>query len=86
MIARSETCRASGPAVSSVNERGMTPPREESPMVGRTPYRLLWAEGMRIEPQVSVPMPTAANSAATAAPVPPLDPPGLREGSYGLRV
>ena len=31
-------------------------------------------------------MPAAAKLAATAAPVPPLDPPGLRVGSYGLRV
>ena len=44
------------------------------------------ADGIRIEPQVSLPMPAAAKLAATAAPVPPLDPPGLRVGSYGLRV
>ena len=31
-------------------------------------------------------MPTAAKLAATAAPVPPLEPPGFRVGSYGLRV
>ena len=41
---------------------------------------------MRIDPQVSDPMPKAAKPAATAAPVPPLEPPGLRRGSYGLRV
>src|SRR5574341_1036113 len=41
---------------------------------------------MRIEPQVSDPHPTAAKLAAIAAPVPPLDPPGQRRGSYALRV
>ena len=41
---------------------------------------------MRIEPQVSEPQPTVAKLAAIAAPVPPLEPPGQRAGSYGLRV
>ena len=41
---------------------------------------------MRIEPQVSDPHPTAPKLAATAAPVPPDEPPGLRAGSYGFRV
>ena len=31
-------------------------------------------------------MPTAAKLAAMAAPVPPLEPPGLRSSAYGLRV
>ena len=39
-----------------------------------------------MEPQVSLPIPKAPKLAPTAAPVPPLDPPGLRVGSYGLRV
>ena len=43
-------------------------------------------DGTRIEPQVSVPQPIAANDAATAAAVPPLEPPGHRRGSYGLSV
>src|SRR5437660_12048443 len=41
---------------------------------------------MRMEPHVSDPHATAAKLAATAAPLPPLDPPGLRSGSYGLHV
>jgi hypothetical protein len=41
---------------------------------------------MRIDPHVSLPMPAAAKLAAMAAPVPPLDPPGFRDRSYGLRV
>ena len=58
----------------------------ESPFVGRSPTRLLCDDGMRIEPHVSLPQPTAAKLAAIAAPVPPLDPPGLRRRSYGLSV
>ena len=58
----------------------------DSPFVGRSPTRLWTDEGMRIEPHVSEPQPTAPKLAATAAPVPPDDPPGFRAGSYGFRV
>ena len=34
---------------------------------------------------MSLPMPMAANSAAIAAPVPPLEPPGTLSGSYGSK-
>src|SRR5207247_4179513 len=43
-------------------------------------------DGMRIDPQVSDPQPIAPKLAATPAPVPPLEPPGIRVGSYGLQV
>ena len=62
------------------------PLRLDSPAVPRSPNRLFSEAGLRMEPQVSVPMPAAAKLAATAAAVPPLEPPGLRVGSYGLRV
>ena len=42
--------------------------------------------GMRIDPAVSEPIPTMQLPAATAAPDPPLDPPGIRPVSQGLRV
>src|SRR5947199_10721717 len=48
-----------------------------------TPHR---AAGWRIEPPVSDPMASGAKPAATAAALPPLDPPGTRERSRGLRV
>ena len=67
--------------MSCVSDSGMIPSRLDRPRVPRRPYRLLCADGMRIDPHVSVPMPAAAKLAATAAPVPPLDPPGLRDGS-----
>src|SRR4051812_21943600 len=86
MIARSVTERASGPVMSCVWESGITPSRLDSPCVPRRPKRLLLDDGLRIEPHVSVPMPAAAKLAPTAAPVPPLEPPGLRRGSYGFFV
>src|SRR5262245_12110184 len=58
----------------------------DRPFVGRNPNRLCTAEGIRIEPHVSEPHAMAAKLAATAAPLPPLDPPGFRSGSYGLHV
>ena len=48
-----------------------------------TPHR---AAGWRIEPPVSEPSAAEAKPAATAAALPPLDPPGTRPRSCGLRV
>src|SRR5438132_1666629 len=45
-----------------------------------------WDAGIRIEPPVSDPIPPGAIRAATAAPVPPLDPPALRSRSHGFLV
>src|ERR1700686_3255139 len=42
--------------------------------------------GCRTEPPVSEPSASDAKPAATAAAEPPLDPPGTRESSCGLRV
>ena len=44
------------------------------------------AAGWRIEPPVSVPVAAGARRAATAAAEPPLEPPGTRAGSQGLRA
>src|ERR1019366_6037922 len=86
MIARSVTVRASGPPTSCECESGMMPSRLDRPSVARSPYRLLLAAGILIDSHLSAPMPAAAKLAVTAAPVPPLDPPGLRWRSHGLRV
>ena len=48
-----------------------------------TPHR---PAGWRIEPPVSVPRESGVMRAATAAAAPPLEPPGIRERSQGLRV
>src|SRR2546423_13159196 len=44
------------------------------------------AAGCRIEPPVSEPIASGAIPAAAAAALPPLDPPGTRDGSCGLHV
>src|SRR5688572_31775984 len=70
MIARSVTVRASGPAMSCVDDSGITPPRLDKPCVPRRPTRFWFAAGIRIDPHVSLPMPAAAKLAPIAAPVP----------------
>ena len=41
---------------------------------------------MRIDPPVSLPSASGTIRAASATPEPPLDPPGMRDGSHGLRL
>src|SRR5215467_6274798 len=62
------------------------PLRLSAPSVGLIPTRPLLFDGDTIEPSVSVPTPTAARFAAIAAPVPELDPDGLRSSAYGFFV
>ena len=54
--------------------------------MGLTPTVPVTAAGWRIEPPVSVPMPSGASNAATAAADPPPEPPGIRCRSQGLWV
>ena len=56
----------------------MIPLRPQRPTVGLMPTRPQMLEGEMIEPSVSLPIPTVANVAAIAAPVPELDPLVLR--------
>ncbi len=42
--------------------------------------------GMRIDPPVSLPIVPNASPATSAAPLPPLEPPGMRSGAHGFRV
>jgi hypothetical protein len=44
------------------------------------------AAGWRIDPPVSEPVASQTMPSATAAADPPLEPPGVREGSRGFRV
>lgn len=80
------TVRAIGPAVSWLCEIGMIPLRLTRPTVGFSPTSPFDDDGQTTEPSVSVPTPTAAKFAATAAPVPVLEPHALRFSAYGLRV
>ena len=83
--AASSTVRAIGPTVSNDHASGVTPRRLTRPSVGLSPTTPQAPAGMRIEPPVSVPSETAHRPAASAAPLPPLEPPGLRSRSQGLR-
>src|ERR1700758_5086633 len=62
------------------------PYRETVPYVGRSPTLPHSAAGCLIEPPVSEPSAQGASPAATAAALPPPEPPGTRVGSHGLRV
>ncbi len=56
------------------------------PSCGLRPNRPQLAAGIRIEPAPSEALRDATSPAATAAALPPLEPPGVRPGSHGLRV
>src|SRR5688572_13647712 len=82
MIAALATSRAMGPAVSWSATIGITPYRLISPTVGLIPASIVWFEGLRIEPDVSVPMLPAAKFAEVA--MPELDPPVFITGRPSL--
>src|SRR5829696_7385763 len=64
----------------------MMPRRLTTPTVGLIPTRPFTDAGQMMLPSVSVPTPMAARLAAIAAPVPELDPHGLRSSMYGFFV
>src|SRR5919199_5831704 len=85
-VAASATVRAIGPIVSWKITRYDEPVRGTTPGVLRMPTRLQNDDGTRIDPPQSVPIPTAPRFAATAVPVPALEPPGSRSSAYGFFV
>ena len=78
MIAASCTVFASGPGVSWSAVIGMTPYRLTRPTVGLMPTSMFWFDGLRIEPDVSVP--TFAAHKLAAVPTPELEPPVCSAG------
>src|SRR5204863_389303 len=56
------------------------------PGLGRRPTTLQKLAGLRRLPPRSEPSANGSIPAATAAAAPPLEPPGVRDRSYGLRV
>src|SRR5687768_3365859 len=95
MMAASVTVRAIGPGVSWSAVIGITPQRLIRPTVGLTPASMFAFDGLRIEPEVSVP--TLPAQKLIAVPIPELDPPvpstgrpsavagrGSVRGSYGF--
>src|SRR5690349_3034188 len=65
---------------------GMMPLRLTMPTVGLIPASPFDEEGQTMDPSVSVPIPAAAKFAEIPAPVPELDPHGLRSSEYGFLV
>src|SRR6266481_2598842 len=84
--AESTTLRLSGPTWSRDHDSDATPTREARPKVGLRPTVPHSAAGIRMDPPVSLPRATCTTALATAAPEPPLDPPGVRSGAQGLPV
>ena len=82
---RLETVRAIGPACESV-PKGLAGHSGTRPYVGLIVTVPLNAAGIRNEPPPSVPTDHAPMPSATAAALPPLDPPAVSAGSHGLPV
>ena len=76
---------ASGPNVERSIQSGMGS-RPITPFVGLSPARPQNAAGIRMEPPPSVAVAIAAMPAASAAPEPPLDPPGDQSVPHGFVV
>src|SRR5688572_4078265 len=84
--AASRTDRVMGPGVSWLWLIGTTWVRLTRPTVGLKPTMPLTDAGQVIEPSVSVPIAAGTIPAATAAPLPELEPQGLRSSAWGLRT
>src|SRR5688572_3258998 len=83
----SSTVRVRTPRVTSPSQSWpWAGPRETRPRVGFNPTRPHSLAGIRIEPPPSPAVPSATMPDATAAAVPPLEPPVERDVSHGLRV
>ena len=78
------TSRAIGPIVSSDGASGHTPSREIRPQVVLRPTVPQQADGLRMEPAVSLPMATSTSPSARATAQPLELPPGMQAGSKGL--
>ena len=85
ILATSATLRAIGPIVSKLGLTGVLAWLGTQPCVGRKPLIPLIDAGNRTDPPVSEPNDPIHIPAATAAPEPPLEPPGIRSVFQGLR-
>ncbi len=82
----SRTDRAIGPIVLSVRASSKHGPLATTPWVGFNPTMPQKEAGILIEPPISVPRASGVIPAATTAPEPPLDPPGVQSSRHGFRV
>jgi hypothetical protein len=89
-VIRSSTRRAIGPICHSASIQppagGKWPVRGRRPEVGLMAAHPQKAAGRRTLPAQSLPRPSGEPQAEISAASPPLDPPGVRAVSYGLRV
>ena len=89
---RSATCRAIGPCtaiswmLTGLSAGSMTVAEGIRPNVGLSEQMPLHWAGQRSDPPRSLPRPSGVMPVARAAPSPPLEPPGVRDASHGLRV
>jgi hypothetical protein len=81
---QSATERAIGPQLSSAHASGITPAALTSPNVGLIDDTPQKAAGMRSDPSVSEPVAAGIIRAASAAALPPLEPPVIRPTSHGF--
>src|SRR5437016_2777029 len=84
--AASATVRASAPSTERRAKGSGSGAIDTRPRLALTPTRPQHDAGIRIEPPPSLPLASETIPAATAAALPPDDPPGVRDGSYGFRV
>jgi hypothetical protein len=73
-----------GPAWSKLGASGKHPSSGTRSYVGLNPTTPHHAAGIRIEPPESLPSATSARPAASAAALPPLEPPASRPGAIGF--
>src|SRR5581483_12111439 len=83
--AASRTVRAIGPFVPRPSEPEPHGAGDTSPRDGLMPTSPQHDAGLRIDPPPSLPCAIGQSAAAVAAAAPPLEPPGVREVSHGLR-
>jgi hypothetical protein len=82
----SRTLRVRQPLTDSPYQCSGSGASEIRPRCGLSPKSPQLAAGIRIEPAPSEAVAAPIRPAATAAPLPPLEPPGVRSRSHGLRV
>src|SRR5438477_3624117 len=84
-VLQSAAVRHIGPSLSSVQQSAIAPWRLTAPYVGRSPLTPQNDDGVRIEPEVSLPIANGTSPAPTAAPGPLDDPPDQNSGFQGER-
>ena len=84
--ATSETERAIGPDVLSVDQANAAVGEGTRPGDTRNPTTLQYAAGFRSDPPISLPSAIGSIPQASATAAPPLDPPQVFVVSYGFRV